>query len=75
MAKRQVPGGYKEVQVNDTVYWCQQKAQFGSRVKRETRCVTPTQYDQQMKEGQEYADKGRSGELNPPSVGSWESRT
>jgi hypothetical protein len=61
VAKREVPGGYREVDVKGTVYWCRTANYFGTRVKKDTVCLTPQQYDVQMEESQDSIERTRRG--------------
>jgi hypothetical protein len=67
VAKREVPGGWKEVDVKGVVYWCQEKRVFGSRTQKETTCVTPQQFDQMQRDSQKFTDKTRENFVSPKS--------
>jgi hypothetical protein len=54
--QRSPPGGWRVVMRDETLYWCTNQPSFGSRTRKEVRCLTPDQYDALMISSKKIAE-------------------
>jgi hypothetical protein len=66
--QRDPPGGWRVVMRGETLYWCTKQASFGTRARKEERCLTPEQYDALQNSSKQIVEDIRKA-VPPPKGG------